>query len=118
MKGRVVVGLIEKITIKGNSKSKTLLARIDTGATKSSIDINLAKELNLGPVIRSKLIKSAHGNKLRPILEADVLIAKKRMKVEFTVVDRSHMKYGVLIGQNILNTGFIIDPLKKNNHQK
>ena len=112
LKGKIVIGLVEKITIKGNGRAKTLLARIDTGATKSSIDINLAKELSLGPVIMSKLIKSAHGSKLRPIVEADVVLAKRKMRTEFTLVERGHMKYRVLIGQNILKNGFIIDPLK------
>ena len=112
LKGRVVIGLAEKITIKGNGKTKKLLARVDTGATKSSIDTNLAKEIGLGPVITSKIIKSAHGSKLRPIVEADVVLAKKKMKAEFTLVERGHMKYRVLIGQNILKNGFIIDPLK------
>lgn len=111
-KDRIIIGLVEKITIKGNRKSKTLLAKVDTGATKSSIDSKLAQELDLGPVIRSKMVKSAHGNKLRPIVEIDVVMAKKRMKTEFTLADRSHLKYGALIGQNILKNGFIIDPSK------
>jgi hypothetical protein len=29
------------------------------------------------------------------------------------VADRSHLKYKILIGQNILKKGFIIDPQKK-----
>src|SRR3989338_9852333 len=113
LKDSVVIGLVEKIIIKGNGKSKTLLAKIDTGATKSSIDTGLAKKLSIGPVLRSRLIKSAHGSRFRPIVEADIVIAKKRMKAEFTVADRSHMKYTVLIGQNVLHNGFIIDPSKK-----
>ena len=112
-KSKVVIGLVEKITILGNRKRKTLLAKIDTGATRSSIDLNLAKELKLGPVLRSKLIKSAHGSKLRPIVEVEVMITKKKMKTEFTLADRSHMKYGVLIGLDVLKNGFIIDPMKK-----
>lgn len=113
LNGKVVIGLVEKITIKGNGKKETLLAKIDTGATRSSIDVSLAKKLKLGPVIRSKIVKSAHGSKLRPIVEVNVTIAKKKMRTEFTLADRSHMKYGVLIGLNILKNGFIIDPLKK-----
>ncbi len=114
--GKIVIGLVEKIILKGNGKRKTLLAKVDTGATRSSIDEKLAKELKLGPVIRSRIIKSAHGSKLRPIVEAEVIIAKKKMETEFTVVDRSHLKYDVLIGLDILKNGFMIDPSKENDY--
>jgi hypothetical protein len=111
-KGKIVVGLTEKVTILGK-KNKKLTARIDTGATKSSMDARLAAQLQLGPVIKTKLIKSAHGNRLRPVIEAEIKIAGKKVKSEFTLADRIHMKYHVLVGQNILKHGFIIDPCKK-----
>jgi hypothetical protein len=110
---KAIVGLTENITIKGNSHSKELVARVDTGATKSSIDIGLAAELKLGPVIDSRLIKSAHGTKLRPVVEVSIIISSKEVKARFTVADRSHMRYPVLIGQNILKQGFLIDPNRR-----
>ena len=83
-------------------------------ASKSSIDVNLASQLRLGPIIKSKLVKSASGNKLRPVIESVVELAGKKMKEEFTLADRWHMKYRVLIGQNVLKHGYLIDPsLKK-----
>ncbi|MFH2028676.1 MAG: RimK/LysX family protein [Nanoarchaeota archaeon] len=112
-KEKTIIGLLEKVTIIGNGKKKTLTAKIDTGATKSSMDSRLAASLQLGPVIKTKLVKSAHGNKLRPIIEADIKFAGKEMKSEFTLADRIHMKYHVLIGQNILKHGFLIDLSKK-----
>ena len=112
--GKIVVGLTEKISLmSSNGNNKEVVARIDTGATKSSIDIKLASKLNLGPVIKSKMIKSAHGNKLRPLIEAEILLARKKIKSEFTLADRTHMKYAVLIGVNILKRGFLVDPSKK-----
>lgn len=112
-KKRIILGLVEKVTlINSKKKRKTVLSRIDTGATKSSIDVKLAADLNLGPVITSKLVKSAHGNKLRPVIEANITLAGKRIKEEFSLADRSHMKYRILIGQNILKKGFLIDPAK------
>jgi hypothetical protein len=111
--GNIVVGLAEKIRfVSGNMNNKDIAAKIDTGATRSSLDIKLASKLNLGPVIKSKVIKSAHGNKLRPIVEAEILLAGKKMKAEFTLADRSHMKYAVLIGVNVLKHGFLVDPSK------
>ncbi|MBI2656599.1 ATP-dependent zinc protease [Candidatus Woesearchaeota archaeon] len=110
--GKVVIGLVEKASIRYSGGNKKVIAKIDTGATKSSIDTSLAAELKLGPVIKSKLIKSAHGSKLRPIIEATIELAGKIIKSEFTLADRAHMKYRILIGQNILKDGFLIDPTK------
>ncbi len=113
-KKRTIIGLTEKIMVySNNSHKKQIIARIDTGATKSSIDVNLAAQLNLGPVVRSKLVRSAHGNKLRPVIETDIQFAGKKMKAEFTLADRSHMKYHILIGRNILSDKYLIDPCKK-----
>jgi len=109
---RIVIGLTEKVNIQSGEGRKNVSAKIDTGATKSSIDTNLAAELKLGPVIKSKLVKSAHGSKLRPIIEASIELAGKKIKSEFTLADRAHMKYRILIGQNILKYGFLIDPMK------
>jgi|TARA_Y100000310_G_scaffold53186_2_gene48790 hypothetical protein len=110
----VIVGLTENISLVAkDGKSKQVTAKIDTGATRSSIDIKLASKLNLGPVIKSKMVKSAHGNKLRPVIETEVLLAGKKIKSEFTLADRTHMKYPVLIGVNVLKYGFLVDPSKK-----
>ena len=106
---KIVVGLVERVTIVGKKKN-TFIARIDTGATKSSIDTQLAGDLGLGPIISSRLVKSVHGNSVRPVIEAAVTLAGKQVKAEFSLANRSHMKYPVLIGQNILKEGFLIDP--------
>jgi hypothetical protein len=108
--GRTIVGLTEKVIIKGEHETKELIARIDTGATKSSIDLALADKLGLGPVVDSKLIKSAHGVKLRPVVQAEVILGGKTILARFTLADRNHMKYDVLIGQNILKKNFLVDP--------
>ncbi|TKJ17763.1 hypothetical protein CEE44_04490 [Candidatus Woesearchaeota archaeon B3_Woes] len=112
-KKRTVVGFVEDVTLFGNStKKKKVKARIDTGAVKSAIDAKLAAELHLGPIIRRKLVVSTHGRTLRPVMEAEVKIRSKKLKAEFTIADRSHMKFKVLIGQNVLKEGFLIDPSK------
>lgn len=113
-KKKDVVGLSESVTIIGIDKSKTIRARIDTGADICSIDTKLAKQLNLGPVERVKKIKSAHGVKERPILRVRLQIKKRRFaNVRFSIADRRHLKYKVLIGKNILRNGFLVDPSKK-----
>lgn len=111
--GRPILGLIEEIIIFSKKGNKPAIARIDTGASKSSIDVKLAASLHLGPVIKSRMIKSTHGNKLRPVVEVELLLDGKKTISEFTLADRTHMKYPVLIGRNTLKHGeFLIDPSK------
>ena len=110
---KTIIGVKEKVTVIGQEKSKKVLARIDTGATKSSIDKHLAKQLGLGPVIKYKRVKTAHGIKTRGLILAKVKIASRTFKVYFTLADRKHMKYNVLIGRNILKRGFLIDPSRR-----
>ena len=110
---KIIVGLTEKVIVKGESQNREVIARMDTGATKSSIDVSLAAELRLGPVIDSKLIRSAHGTKLRPVVEVNVEIKGKILRARFTVADRSQMRYPVLIGQNLLKNNFLIDPSRR-----
>jgi len=113
-KKKDIIGLSEIVKIIGNNKSKTIRARIDTGADICSIDAKLAKQLNLGPVERVKKIKSAHGIKERPILRARVQIKKRRFaNVRFSIADRRHLRYRALIGKNILRNGFLVDPSKR-----
>ena len=108
---RKIIGLTEIVKLRG-SKTKKLEAKVDSGATKSSIDIKLAEELNLGPVVSSKMVKSASGNKLRPVVQGEIEIAGKKIKTELTIADRSHVKYKVLIGLNTMGKRFLIDPMR------
>jgi len=110
---RTIVGLTEYVVVKGAVETKDLIARIDTGATKSSIDLMLASKLGLGPVVDSKLIKSAYGIRLRPVVQADIMIAGRLIRAKFTLADRLHMRFPVLIGQNILKRGFLVDPSRR-----
>lgn len=118
--GKIVLGLIEEVTvIAPDGKKKNVLARIDTGATTSSVDVDLAATLKMGPIIKSKLIKSASGSSLRPVIEGKLKIKEVEIETELTIADRSEMKYQLLIGQNILEKArFIIDPKENDSQEK
>ncbi len=105
---KTLIGLTEEVRIIGE-RSKRVVARIDTGATRSSIDVGLAHELGLGPEVRTVKIKSATGSSVRGVVKAKIIIAGRKIKASFTLADRKHMKYRVLVGQNILKRGFLID---------
>tara|TARA_B100000315_G_C14086756_1_gene367308 strand:- start:64 stop:399 length:336 start_codon:yes stop_codon:yes gene_type:complete len=109
---KTIIGLVEKVILKGENIDREVNARIDTGAQLSSIDMKLATELKLGPITRTKKIRSANGSMVRPILEIEIKIDGQEIKEEFTLSNRENMSFPVLIGQNILKKGFLIDPLK------
>lgn len=112
LKNKIIIGPVEKVTLKGAQKQGKFEGRVDTGATSSSIDARVVADLKLGPVLSVKKVKNAHGESLRPVIEAEIILKKKKLKTTFTVADRSRMKYKVLIGRNILKEGFLIDITK------
>lgn len=108
LKDRVLIKTVEDITIFGNY-SKTVKARIDTGANQSSIDRVLAKELGFNKYIGKVNVISANGIQLRNLVEVNYNLAGKNIKGIFTISDRSNLNYKVLIGRSDLR-GFLIDP--------
>ncbi len=110
---RKIIGAREKVTLYGKNAQKTVWARIDTGATLSSIDKTLAKKIGLGPTMFYKLIKQAHGKSKRPVVAGRIELAGKRIKARFTLADRKHMKHDVIIGRRTLKVlKVLVDPAK------
>jgi len=106
---RKILGLIETVYIKDTK----VRAKVDTGASKSSISKSLVKKLGLGTIKKTTIIKSALGKEKRKIIKAPIKIKGKNLKAFFSVANRKHLSYSVLIGKNILKLGkFLIDPLK------
>ena len=109
MVDRDIIGLTEKVKIRG----KKIIARIDSGARRCSIDRVIAKELNLGPILAEKRYRSAAGRTKRPVVEEEIKISGVKIKVLINISDRKRMKYRMLIGREALRKGnFLIDPLK------
>ena len=106
-----ILGLVEEVEIGGDK----VLAKIDTGSSKSSISIHLASKLRLGPIVKTVRVISSHGKTTRPVIKVSIKLGSKRFKALFNLVDRKQLKYPILIGQNILKRGFLIDPNKDEN---
>ena len=108
-----IIGLTENIKVIGEKCEKKIVARIDTGATIGSIDKDLAEEMGLGKILKHKLVKSSHGKSMRPVKKMKFEMAGRKFNMNFTIAERDHLKYKVLIGQNVLKKDFLIDPKKK-----
>ncbi len=118
---------------------KDIDAKIDTGAYTSSINCSRVKVKTVNGVqelsfylsgsrihekksrrfkttdFRKKKIRSSNGQiEERYVVKAVMVLYKKRLKVEFSLADRSKMKFPVLIGRKVLTDRFIVDVSKKN----
>lgn len=105
------IGLVEKVKIYGNGSEVEADALVDTGAEMTSIDIVLAGEAQLGPVFRTFKTRAPITKKVdkRPVVKAVMEIKGKKFDIEMNLNDRSHMKYPVLIGRNLIYGNFVVD---------
>jgi len=100
----VVVGYIEEVVVSGTRGNKSVLAKSDTGATRTSIDAELAAEIGTGPILDIVKIKSGSlkSGRSRPVVDLVVGLGGTQHTVTASVEDRSHMDYPVLLGRDIL----------------
>ncbi len=99
-----IIGYTEEVILSGTSGSKSVLAKSDTGATRTSIDTALAADIGAGPIksitrVRSGSSKTA---KSRPVVDVVVGVGGTQHTVTASVEDRSHMDYAALLGRDIL----------------
>jgi len=112
MKKKEVIGLIVPIVIKGK-KALKVKAKVDTGAEKSSICKSLLMQLGKVKKIGKVKVKNPIASEKRDIVELEVKFKNKIIKSKFTVADRKHMSYNILLGKNTLKQlNVLIDPNK------
>lgn len=111
--GRVILGIEESVMIIDSAgQSHRILAKIDTGAYRTTIDESLAKKHNLHTaVIAHKDVRGALGEQTRPIIELSMLLRERLIKTNAFIIDRSRMNYDMIIGRRDLK-GFLVDPVK------
>jgi len=110
--GKKTITVFEKIKLRPFvGEPVEVLAKIDTGAYRTSIDKQLAKELGLlSP--ENKLFykgyRSSMGSEKRPIVEVSFWLKGKKVKTAANISDRSKLKRPVIIGRRDLK-GFLIN---------
>ncbi|MDP9472132.1 MAG: RimK/LysX family protein [Chloroflexota bacterium] len=109
--GAIVIGREETVTVSNPSGKREVevLAKIDTGADRSSIDTGIAEQLGID-LESAKTIKiaSSLGEERRPVVSLTLEFAGRRITTEATVADRSDRSSAMLLGQRDLG-GFLID---------
>ncbi|MFO7830734.1 MAG: RimK/LysX family protein [Desulfuromonadaceae bacterium] len=134
-RGKQVVGAEERIFLA--PPGKAFPARIDTGANTSSVDARSIElfERNGEPwvsftlldpeteedieverkVVRNvSIVQAVSDNKEeRQVVEFQITLGNTTRSAEFTLADRSHMEFPVLVGRNILKDAMSVDVSKK-----
>ncbi|MDJ0669213.1 MAG: RimK/LysX family protein [Desulfobacterales bacterium] len=135
LQGMRIIGEVEPVTIV--KAGLTLPARIDTGATTSSLDardierferdgkkwvrfILLDRRSGKKVKVEGRLTRTVeitrHGTdpQYRPVVKLKAILGQAELYREFSLTDRSAFTYPVLIGRNFLQGEFIVDVTRKN----
>ena len=118
-RGRKILGIFEKAKVKDDKGEKVeVIAKVDTGAFRTSIDRELAKKLGLlkkRHVLWRKTYKSALGRERRPVIEVEFWLQGRKVKSAVNVAKRSGLTSKLLVGRRDL-TKFVVDPSKGRNY--
>lgn len=106
-----ILGVIEKITIFGNDKKRTVRAKVDTGAYRTSIDSDLVEELGLDPHGTFVRVRSGSGRQKRRTVKLRFKMKGKEIETIATYTPRGHLRFPVIIGRKDMK-GFVVDPMK------
>ena len=134
--GKMLVGRRESVWLEDFQLS--LPARVDTGAETASLDarnIELferdsddwvrfdivhpesgeAISLERALVRKARIVQaSSEQAERRPVIRLGIVVGSVRQQAEFTLSNRSHLDYQVLIGRNILSDVMIVDVSQTN----
>lgn len=127
------IGWVEQMTIA--DREVTLSAKIDTGATHSSLNtpdpqlfkkndeqwVKFSVTRQDGQVLQfeARVVRTVNikqkggGTQLRPVIHMTLCLANVMKKVEVNLADRSNFDYPILLGRSFLQDEFIIDVSKK-----
>jgi hypothetical protein len=99
------IGYQEFVSIVGQFAEVQLNAKIDTGADRTSLDMDIAARVGAGPIVDTVVTHSASGSRKRILARVKIQIRGKSYTVNAAVEDRSKMSSEVVIGRDILETG-------------
>ncbi|MDD9899268.1 MAG: RimK/LysX family protein [Candidatus Melainabacteria bacterium] len=141
-KEKLTIGRSERIDLP-ELKLYDLNAKIDTGAYGSAIHCHHIEVVKIRgkEVLRFDLLDPSHPHyekkffrfrnfkikrvrnsfgqtEKRYTIQAKVKIGQRLLNTEFSLTDRSEMKYPVLIGRKFIQQGFIVDVTKRNQLSK
>ncbi|ACM58080.1 putative ATP-dependent zinc protease [Halorubrum lacusprofundi] len=108
------IGYTERVTVGAGGRTIDAIAKSDTGARRTSIDLDVAADIGAGPIVGTVHVKSGSqtGRQKRPLVEIDVKIGDRWQTVTASIENRNHMAYPILLGRDILD-GYRVDVTKR-----
>ena len=110
------VNVFEEIFLKTQGRGREpILAKLDTGAWRTSIDRTLARKLGLlkrENVLWYRHVRSSLGSKKSPVIQLTFWLDGKKINTTAGVAERGHLKKQVIIGRQDL-VGFLVKPTGK-----
>jgi len=101
---------IIKVVVPGKKKRVEVMAKIDTGAWRSSIDKSFAEKnglLSEGNILWTKVFKSSLGSEERSVINFSFFLAGTRINTVASVSNRKGLKKVCIIGRRDLQ-GFLV----------
>lgn len=109
-----ILGIEEEVTVidpRGNAH--TLMAKVDTGAWRTTIDKEIAQSWGLThSIVGERHVRAALGDEMRPVIELTMKLKGSVVKTQAFITDRSHLNYPMIIGRRDMR-GFFVDPSKR-----
>jgi alpha-L-glutamate ligase-like protein len=113
--GIKTLGTWEKIKIvDGKGHKHEVVAKVDTGAWRTSIDKDLAHEFGLDSennILWSKSVRSGLGKENRLTVNLTYYLAGRRVKTIAGLANRSNLRTPIIIGRRDLE-GYVVNPRK------
>ncbi|WP_336023677.1 RimK family alpha-L-glutamate ligase [Halobellus salinisoli] len=102
--GVMTIGFTERVVVSGSSGTKTVIAKSDTGAASTSIDLRLAAAIGAGPIHTTTRVRSGSSKraKTRPVIDLVIGIGGEQYTVAANIEDRRHMTHPLLLGRDVL----------------
>ncbi|MFH1392251.1 MAG: sugar-transfer associated ATP-grasp domain-containing protein [bacterium] len=111
--GKNVIGINEEVEIIDKQGiSHKILAKIDTGAFRTTICQTIAEQFGIDKIVDYKKVRSALGTEKRSIIEFSFVLDKYPVSTQAFIADREKLKYDMIIGRRDLKR-FLVDPDKK-----
>ncbi|MFB6175757.1 MAG: aspartyl protease family protein, partial [Halobaculum sp.] len=103
------VGYATEIRVAGHDGAISTTAKSDTGADRTTIDLDVARDIGAGPISDTTTVRSSTGSEERPVVPVSILLGGEWHDLDVGVTDRSQNSHSVLLGRDLL-TRFQIDP--------
>lgn len=100
----VVIGLTERVVVSGTTDTRTIIGRADSGANRTSIDLQLAADVGAGPIhtVESADRSGNRREQSRPVVDVVIGLGGTQSTVAASIENHDRMDYPIVLGRDVL----------------